>query len=148
MNMILARRTSYARQWGFTLIELVVVMSIIVILAGAIALNISHRVDDAKRARALQDVHTLDTAAELYRADNGEPPPNLDALRTKPSPAPPNWNGPYLKKALTKDPWGMDYIYRYPGQLNPDGYDIISYGKDKQPGGQDADADITNAGEE
>jgi len=146
--MIGARCKGSAQQRGFTLIELVVVMSIIAILAGAIALNITHRVEDARRARALQDVGNLDTAAELYVADNGDPPPNLQALRTEPSPAPRNWNGPYLKKAISKDPWGTDYVYRSPGQLNPDGYDIISYGKDKKPGGEGANKDITNAGDE
>jgi general secretion pathway protein G len=139
---------SHARQLGFTLIELVVVMSIIAILAGAIALNITHRVNDARRARAVTDIKNLETAADLYIADNGDPPPDLQALASKPSPAPLNWNGPYLKKKLTKDPWGHEYVYRYPGQLNPDSYDIICYGKDGKPGGQGVDEDITNAVEE
>jgi hypothetical protein len=61
---------------------------------------------------------------------------------------PSNWNGPYVKKALL-DSWGMPYVYHYPGQINVSGYDIVSYGEDKQPGGSDEyAADITNAEEE
>ncbi len=135
---------------GFTLVELVVVMSIIAILAGAVVLQVTRRVEDAKRARALQDISTLETALDLYAADNGAPPTTqqgLQALRTKPSspPQPHNWNGPYLKKDVPKDPWGHDYVYRSPGQLNPDSYDIISYARDGQPGGTGPDEDLTNA---
>ncbi len=135
---------------GFTLVELVVVMSIIVILAGAVVLHVTRRVEDAKRARALQDISTLETALDLYAADNGSPPTTqqgLQALRSKPSspPQPHNWNGPYLKKAVPKDPWGNEYVYRCPGQLNPDSYDIISYARDGQPGGTGPDEDLTNA---
>jgi len=147
------RRTGLARNQGFTLIELVVVMMIIGILAGAVALNIRNRTRDAKRARAVQDIKTIETAVDLYAADNGTPPTTtqgLQALKVKPStePLPSNWNGPYLRKALI-DPWGTAYIYRYPGQFNPSGYDVLSYGEDKEPGGSDEyAADITNAEEE
>jgi general secretion pathway protein G len=146
-------RARRRRDEGFTLIELVVVMMIIGILAGAVALNIRNRTRDAKRARAVQDIKTMETALDLYAADNGTPPTTqqgLQALKVRPStpPAPSNWNGPYVKKALI-DPWGAAYIYRYPGQINASGYDIISYGEDKQPGGADEyTADITNAEEE
>lgn len=140
-----ARRTR-----GFTLIELVVVMTIISILAGAVALQILNRTKHAKRARALQDISTLETAVDLYAADNGSPPTSqqgLQALRSKPNspPVPTNWNGPYVKKSPI-DPWNNEYVYRFPGDLNPDGYDIISYGEDGKPGGSNEFAeDITNA---
>ncbi|MFB3880236.1 MAG: type II secretion system major pseudopilin GspG [Armatimonadota bacterium] len=135
---------------GFTLIELVVVMMIISILAGAVALKIVNNTRIAYRTRAIQDIKTLETAVDLYEAHNGMPPTTqqgLQALRVKPStpPVPKNWNGPYIKKSPI-DPWGQPYIYRYPGQLNPDGYDIISYGQDEKPGGTgEFDADITNS---
>ncbi len=146
-------RARASRSSGFTLIELVVVMTIIAILAGAVTLEILNRTRIAKRARALQDVKTLETAIDLYALDNGSPPTTqqgLDALRRKPgtAPVPNNWNGPYVKKAPI-DPWNTPYEYRFPGQLNPDGYDLISYGEDKKPGGADEFAeDITNADEE
>lgn len=141
-------RRNRRQQMGFTLVELVVVMIIIAILAGALTLHIGNRIDHAKRTRALQDIATLKNALELYRADNGNYPTTqqgLEALYSKPSspPVPTNWER-YLDKPITKDPWGNEYVYRCPGQNNPDGYDLISYGKDGRPGGQDNDADITN----
>jgi general secretion pathway protein G len=146
-------RARASRNSGFTLIELVVVMTIIAILAGAVTLEILNRTRIAKRARALQDIKTLETAVDLYALDNGSPPTSeqgLEALRRKPgtAPVPNNWNGPYVKKAPI-DPWGNHYEYRSPGQLNPGGYDIICYGADGKPGGADEFAeDITNADEE
>jgi general secretion pathway protein G len=140
------------RDCGFTLIELVVVMVIISILAGALVVSIKNRTRQAQRARALQDIKTIETAVDLYAADNGSPPTaqqGLQALKAKPTapPIPNNWNG-YIKKALI-DPWGQPYIYRYPGQINPSGYDIVSYGEDKMPGGSgEFDVDITNSDEE
>ncbi len=138
---------------GFTLIELVVVMSILAILATAVTLSLTNKARYAKRARALQDIKTLETAIDLYAADNGQAPTTeqgLDALRHKPTspPVPANWNGPYIKKAPI-DPWGMTYEYRSPGTINPDGYDIVSYGEDKKAGGTtEYDQDLTNADEE
>jgi general secretion pathway protein G len=145
-------RSCNRRTQGFTLIELVVVMTIIAILAGAVTLQIKRRTEDAKVTRARADIATIETAVDLYAADNGNPPTTqqgLAALRTKPSspPAPKNWSGPYLKKAPI-DPWGNEYIYRCPGQINPEEYDVISYGKDNQPGGDDFDADLTNSNQE
>ena len=141
------------RSRGFTLIELVAVMVIISILVGALAINIGNRIEFAKRTRALQDVKTIETAVDLYAADNGSPPTTqqgLDALKAKPNspPVPKNWNGPYFKKAAI-DPWGQKYVYQCPGQINPNGYDVISYGKDEKPGGTDElSMDITNSDEE
>lgn len=139
-----------SRNRGFTLIELVVVMTIIAILATAVTLEIVNRVEDGRRTRALSDIKTYSTALDLYAADNGQPPTTqqgLDALRNKPasSPQPRNWNGPYVRE-IKLDPWGNDYVYRCPGQLNPDGYDLISYASDGRPGGTGKDEDVTTAG--
>jgi len=136
------------REKGFTLVELVVVMTIIAILAGAIALQISNRVQDAKRARAKHDIENMKTALELYKADNGDYPTTqqgLAALVQKPSspPLPANWDSRYIDK-VGMDPWGGEYIYRCPGQDNPDGFDLICYGKDGNPGGEGNDADMSN----
>jgi len=144
------------RSRGFTLVELVVVMTIIAILAGALTIQVANRIKHAKRARTLLDIATLETALDLYTADNGNSPTTqqgLEALIAKPSspPVPRNWNGPYLKnrKAVPRDGWNTEFIYRCPGQMSPHGYDIISYGEDKQPGGTDEfTQDITNLYEE
>ena len=152
---MIAWNTRGRRSRGFTLIELVVVMTIIALLAGAVTLNVVNRVKYARRARAFTDIRMIETALDLYAADNGNPPTNeqgIEALIRKPSanPAPQNWNGPYLKNRTTvpKDPWRSEYVYQCPGQLNPEGWDLISYGADGRPGGEDDNADLTNMEED
>lgn len=140
---------SFSRSRGFTLIELVVVMVIIALLAGAAVLKINDKIEQGRRTRAIQDIKTFSTAVDLYEADNGDPPTTqqgLQALLDKPTspPVPRNWQGPYLKSKLEVDPWGHDYVYKCPGQTNPNGYDIMSYAKDGQQGGTGKDEDVTN----
>lgn len=140
-----SRRTTGNR--GFTLVELVVVMVIIGILAGAAVIQVKNRTATARRVRALSDLKTFETALDQYAAENGEPPTTqqgLQALRTKPStpPVPRNWNGPYVKSVPT-DPWGSEYVYRYDGNDQGE-YELLSYGRDGQPGGANEwDADVT-----
>ena len=145
------RHLTFSRGRGFTLVELVVVMSIIVLLAGAVLVQVTNRVKHGMRTRALQDITAFSTALDLYAADNGNTPTTeqgLAALITKPSssPAPRNWSGPYIKKSsVPPDPWGNEYVYRSPGEENAYGYDLICYADDGQPGGESEwDADITN----
>ena len=67
----------------------------------------------------------------------------LQALRVRPADVP-QWNGPYLPQDIPKDPWGTDYAYRFPGEHVPDEPEIISYGADRQPGGEGIYADIVS----
>jgi general secretion pathway protein G len=106
----------------------------------------------ALRVRAMTDIRALGVAIDLYAADNGAPPTTmqgLEALQARPTvpPVPMNWNGPYIKtQQISRDPWGNPYHYACPGELNQDGYDIISYGADGRPGGFGlSDEDISNA---
>ena len=84
----------------------------------------------------------LGTGIDLYRLEVGSYPPTLDALISKPAGVE-EWNGPYLKKTVVpKDPWGRDYIYRYPGQHGP--YDLVSLGADGTEGGDGENSDIVS----
>jgi general secretion pathway protein G len=144
----LARRPNLQRRSGFTLIEILVVIVVIAILATLVAPNIFQHVGAAKSATAKSQIEMLGSALDAYRLDNGTYPTTqqgLGALWEKPTmDPPPNWRTPYLRKAVPVDPWGRPYVYMFPGQQNPSGYDLISYGADGKPGGEGDDADIAS----
>ncbi len=135
------------RARGFTLIEIMVVVVILGILATLVAPAILGKVDEARIAKAQQDIRALETALDLYRLDNFRYPTTdqgLQALVTRPSdPAIRNWKpGGYIKQ-LMKDPWGNDYLYLEPGTHGL-AFDLWTHGADGQEGGEDAAADIGN----
>ena len=132
---------------GFTLIEIMVVVIIIGLLAAFIVPSVMHRVDDARIAKAKQDIQALETALTMYRLDNSKFPTSeqgLAALVTQPTdPSIKHWRaGGYLDR-ISKDPWGNDYQYVYPGTHGRD-YDLFSLGADGAPGGEGINADIGN----
>ncbi len=133
------------RQGGFTLIEIMVVVVILGILASFIAPRIMDKPDEARVAKARQDINALGSALDIYRLDNFVYPTTdqgLEALVTQPTapPEPPNWKqGGYIK-TLKKDPWGNEYLYLNPGQHAE--IDIYSLGADGAPGGEGINADI------
>ena len=132
---------------GFTLIELLVVIVVISLLAGLVGPLVFRNVGDAKVSAAKAQIELLSLALDQYRLDNDYYPSTaqgLDALRTAPTgePAARNWRGPYLRKPVPLDPWGHPYVYVCPGLRNPTSYDLLSYGRDGQPGGTGEDADI------
>jgi general secretion pathway protein G len=135
------------RTRGFTLIEIIVVITIMAIMAALIVPRVVGRTDDARIAAARQDIATLMNALKLYRLDNGRYPTTEQGLRAlveKPTvdPMPTNWKaGGYLDApTVRKDPWGNDYAYLNPGLHGE--IDLISFGRDGQPGGEGPDADI------
>jgi len=129
---------------GFTLLELLVVMVILGLLAGYVAPKYFGQVGKSEVKVARAQIDAFDKALDQYRLDTGHYPntaQGMSALMTKPANEP-NWQGPYLKKALPPDPWGNAYQYRQPGERGE--YDLYSYGKDGQPGGSGEAADIAN----
>ena len=132
-------------QRGFTLIEILVVVSILAILGALVVPKIMDRPNDARVVAAKQDIAAITAALKLYKLDNGRYPSTeqgLKALVEKPSgnPVPNNWKaGGYLEK-MPKDPWGNDYLFLNPGVKRD--IDVMSYGADDQAGGESYDADI------
>ncbi|MEA1971210.1 MAG: type II secretion system major pseudopilin GspG [Thermodesulfobacteriota bacterium] len=134
---------------GFTLIELMVVIVILGILAGLIVPRIMSRPEEAKRAKAIIQIESLETTLKLYKLDNGSYPSTEQGLQALVEPPevgnlPGNWReGGYLEKGkIPKDPWKNEYIYLCPGTQGD--YDIISYGADGEPGGEGKNKDITS----
>lgn len=126
------------------MLELLVVMVILGLLAGYVAPRYFSQVGKSETKAAQAQIVALEQALDQYRLDTGHYPGNeqgLVALNTRPENEP-KWSGPYLRKEVPLDPWGKPYYYRYPGEHNE--FDLYSYGKDGQPGGSDADADVTN----
>jgi len=132
---------------GLTLIELTIVIAILGILAAFIAPQVITAIDDAKVGKAKLEIANMGTALSNYNLDVGTYPSTeqgLDALWQAPSDVQ-NWGPePYLTTPITKDPWGNEYQYRYPGSHYGVPYDLFSYGKDGKLDGEDLNADITN----
>lgn len=131
-------------EFGFTLLELLVVMVILGLLAGYVAPKYFGQIGKSEIKTAKAQIGAFESALDQYRLDIGRYPTTeqgLAALVTRPANEP-KWAGPYLKKAIPPDPWGRPYLYRLPGEQGD--YDIVSYGKDAQPGGSGDAEDITN----
>src|ERR1700730_4573302 len=134
-------------QRGFTLIEIMVVLIIIVVLAAVIVRSVINKVDEARVSKAKADIQSLETALTMFRLDNSKYPTTdqgLQALTVQPTdPSIRHWRqGGYLDH-VSKDPWGAEYQYVYPGSHGKE-YDLFTLGADAQPGGDGANADIGN----
>ena len=132
------------RPRGFTLLELLVVMVILGLLVGYVAPKYFSQVGKSETKTARAQIESLEKALDIYRLDTGHYPPTevgLKALNARPDNEP-KWNGPYMKKDVPMDPWGRPYIYKLPGEHGD--FDLVSLGKDGQPGGQGDNADVTN----
>ncbi|MBI1891574.1 MAG: type II secretion system major pseudopilin GspG [Burkholderiales bacterium] len=132
------------RSSGFTLLELLVVIVIIGLLAAYVGPKYFAQLGKSEVTVAKAQIESFEKALDTYRLDVGRYPTTeegLKALLAKP-PTALKWNGPYLKKDVPLDPWGHSYLYRAPGTKGD--FEILSYGKDGQPGGTDDNADISN----
>jgi general secretion pathway protein G len=132
-------------QTGFTLIEIMVVVIIIGLLAAVIVPQVINKVDDARMTKAKADIQSLETALTMFRLDNSKYPTTdqgLQALVVQPTdPSIRHWRV-YLQR-VSKDPWGADYQYVFPGTHGKE-YDLYTLGADGQPGGDGVNADIGN----
>jgi general secretion pathway protein G len=127
---------------GFTLLELLVVMVIIGLLAGYVAPQYFSQIGKSEVKVARAQIDALAKALDQFRLDTGHYPSveqGLAALVTRPQNEA-KWDGPYLRKDVPDDPWGKPYVYRVPGTRGD--FDLLSYGKDGQPGGTGESADI------
>jgi general secretion pathway protein G len=138
------RRGNRRAAYGFTLLELLVVMVIVGLLAAFVAPRYFAQVGKSQIKAAMAQIDAFDKALDQYRLDMGRFPTTEEGLAglTTPPSSEPGWAGPYLKKAVPLDPWGHAYAYQEPGTHGD--IDIVSYGKDGQPGGTGENADITN----
>lgn len=128
---------------GFTLLELLVVIAIIGLLAAYVGPRYFSQLSRSERSTAKAQIEGLGKALDAYRLDNGHYPTTeqgLAALVARPADEP-RWNGPYLQKAVPPDPWGHAYVYRSPGVEGD--FDLVSYAKDGQAGGEGDAADVS-----
>ena len=134
---IVAPRSARARQRGFSLIEIILVVVLIGGIVAFAATRILGGGDRAKANLAKAQVQTLAEKVQQYEMDTGTLPDSLAALVSSDAPG---WLGPYAKDAELKDPWNHPFEYRVPGADQP--FDLVSYGKDGEAGGTSVDADI------
>ena len=131
---------------GVTLIEMLVVVTIIALFAGLVMPTMFNKLGQAKPKFAQSQIKGCSSALGMYRMDVGSYPTNeqgLQALRTKPQGVE-SWQGPYLPQDIPTDPWGRAYVYKYPGE-HGDEPEVISLGADGQPGGEGENADIISS---
>lgn len=125
------------KQQGFTLLEIMLVVTIIALLLGTAIYKLTGNVEYARDVRVRADIQGINTQLKLYESMNGFFPTTdqgLEALVVQPDtdPKPTRWY--QLYKEVPKDPWQNNYIYICPGTKNPNGYDLYSAGSSRKPG--------------
>jgi len=127
------------------LLELLVVILIIGLLTGIVAPRFLAQIGRSETTTARAQIDAIDKALQAFRIDMGRYPSStegLGALQAAPG-GDPRWRGPYLKGAVPLDPWGTQYRYAAPGTRGND-YDLVSFGRDRSPGGAGDNADVGN----
>jgi general secretion pathway protein G len=141
-----ARRSRASRQRGFTLVEMLVVITIIALIMSLVGPRVLNYLTESKVKAARIQIQSFSSALDLLFLDTGRYPSSADGLvaLVKPTSSLPGWNGPYLKGgSLPNDPWGKPYVYRSSAERSA--YEIVSYGADGQEGGTGTAADISTA---
>ncbi len=138
------RRRQDLGQQGFTLVEMLVVITIIGLIMGLIGPRVLNYLSESKVKAAKIQLQSFSSALDLFYLDAGRFPSTAEGLAAlvQPAPGAVAWNGPYLRGGnVPSDPWRNPYVYRSPGEHGP--YDILSYGSDGQEGGSGVAADIS-----
>jgi general secretion pathway protein G len=149
MRAQIVERRRRTRRWrggerGFTLVEILVVITIIGLIMGLVGPRVLNYLTESKAKAAKIQIESFANALDLFFLDAGRYPSNSEGLAAlvQRSGSISGWNGPYLKGGIVPaDPWGNPYIYRSPGQRGA--YDIVSFGADGQEGGTGTASDIT-----
>lgn len=140
-----AGRRKHRGPAGFTLVEILVVITIIGLIMALVGPRVLNYLGDSKVKAARIQIESFSSALDLYYLDLGRYPNSSEGLAalTRSNNAP-GWNGPYLRGGVVpNDPWGHGYLYRSPGARSP--YDIISLGSDGQEGGSGTATDIASS---
>ena len=136
---------SAAYQAGFTLVEMLVVLTIIALILGLVGPRVLNYLSESRVKTAKLQIESFGSALDLFYLDSGRYPTTsegLNALVQRPTGIE-VWNGPYVKGGkVPSDPWGNPYQYRSPVESAP--YEIVSYGSDGREGGTGSAADISN----
>lgn len=139
------KKTRKRWQRGVTLIEMMVVVTIIALFSALVIPKLFNKAAQARRTAAKAQINGFMTALGAYKLDTGAFPTTeqgLHALRVRPEGVT-QWNGPYLPQDVPSDPWARPYVYKYPGE-HGDEPDIISWANDGAPGGDGDNADIVS----
>ncbi|MDY7011370.1 MAG: type II secretion system major pseudopilin GspG [Planctomycetota bacterium] len=134
---------THHRRYGFTIVEVLVVVIIIAALATMIVPRFFGRIGSAKHGVARQKLVEIEKAIDMFSYEYGRLPESLDELVNRPPDIPEEkWNAPTLKAKDLVDPWDRRFIYKVPGDHGP--YDLYSLGADGEAGGEKENADINN----
>jgi general secretion pathway protein G len=125
------RRNRPANARGMTLIEVMVVITILGLIASLVGVAVFNQLKKAKVKTACDQIKVFEDAVKLYKLDNGSFPTTDQGLPILIT------DGQLETKSIPKDPWGKEYVFLSPGQQNPDSYDIYSLGEDQKEGGED-----------
>jgi general secretion pathway protein G len=142
MMRLKKRNSEKSRSNGFTLMEVMIAIAIIMLLAAVAMPLVLKSLGKGQKAAVKMQIQAFESGVTNFQIDTGKLPKSLDNLMCDDGYK--NWDGPYLgKKEIPKDPWGNDYVYELDSD-SPVGYKITSYGSDGVPGGEGQAADITN----
>jgi general secretion pathway protein G len=141
MRPRISRTRRLRAEAGYTLLEIMMVLSIIALLLGAVIYTMSDKIDIAKELRVKSDLQAISTELRTYEMLNYRKPTTeqgLKALVQMPSSAPKPQHWKKLMESVPLDPWGNEYVYRNPGKFKTDGYDLYSLG----PKGEEGEGNI------